>query len=345
VDAHTHPVFARMREEEFALRCRGASYEEILAKGGGILASAAALRETPEADLVAGLRARMDSMLAHGTVLAEAKSGYGLSTESELKSLRAIAAAQRGHAVSLVPTFLGAHAVPQDIDRRRYVDDVADEMVPLVARRRLARFCDVFVEEGAFTLAEGRRVLEAGKRHGLVPKVHADEFRDGGGAALAAEVGAISAEHLGGTGRAGIQALARAGVVAVLLPGTCLFLRLPRLPDARAMIDADVAVAVATDFNPGSSPTENLSLAASLACSMLRMTPEEAIVAITRNAAAACGEDARYGRIASGRPAHLVVLDAPSYLFLPYRMGTNLVESVYVAGRLAWRRSRRGPAS
>jgi imidazolonepropionase len=342
VDAHTHPVVARMREEEFALRCRGASYEEILAHGGGILASARALRETSEADLVAGLLGRLDGMLLHGTTAAEAKSGYGLTTESEITSLRAIQAAARRHPVTLVPTFLGAHALPEEYarDRAAYVREVTEKMIPAVARRRLARFCDVFVEEGAFTLDEGRTVLRAGRSFGLVPKVHADEFRDGGGAALAAEVGAVSAEHLGATGPAGIAALAAAGVVAVLLPATSLFLGLERRPDARAMIAAGVPVALATDWNPGSSPTENLGLVASLACTTLKMTPEEALLGITRNAAGACGLDGAHGRIAVGRRADLVVLDAPSYTFLPYRMGTNLVRTVYVGGRVVVDRGR-----
>lgn len=343
VDAHTHPVFARMREEEFALRCRGAGYEAILAAGGGILASARALQGAPLTALAHGVRRRLDRMLLHGTTTVEAKSGYGLTTESELASLRALRLAARGHPVRVVPTFLGAHALPAAFrhDRRAYVDEVVERMLPAVARERLARFCDVFAEEGAFTIAEARRILRAGVRLGLRPKLHADEFRDGGGARLAASLGAISAEHLGGTGPAGIRALARAGVVPVLLPATCLFLGLERRPDARAMIAAGCAVALATDFNPGSSPTENLSLVAALGCTTLGLTPEEALTAITRNAAAAVGEDARAGRIAAGRPADLVLLDAPSYLHLPYRLGTNLVDTVLVDGAVVVRGGRR----
>ncbi len=343
VDAHTHPVFARMREHEFAQRCRGAGYEEILAAGGGILASARATRETPVTALALGVRGRLDRMLLHGTTTVEAKSGYGLSTRAELDSLEALRLAARGHPVRVVPTFLGAHALPAEHRgrRRAYVDEVVQEMLPRVARRRLARFCDVFVEDGAFTVAEGRRILRAAARLGLRAKVHADEFRDGGGARLAAQVGAVSAEHLGGTGPAGIRALARAGVAPVLLPATCLFLRLPRLPDARAMLAAGCAVALASDFNPGSAPTENLSLVAALGGALLRLTPEEALVGITRNAACAIGEGARAGRIAVGRPADLIVLDAPSYLFLPYRLGTNLVSTVLVAGRVVVKDGRR----
>lgn len=335
VDAHTHPVFARMREEEFALRCRGASYEQVLAAGGGILASARALQDVPVTALASGVRRRLDRMLLHGTTTVEAKSGYGLTTASELASLEALRLAARRHPMTVVATFLGAHALPAEYRTRRraYVDEVVGRMLPAVARRKLARYCDVFVERGAFTRAEGLRILRAARRLGLGAKVHADEFGDSGGATLAAAVGAASAEHLGGTGRAGIQALARAGVVPVLLPATSLFLGLPRRPDARAMVEAGCPVALATDFNPGSSPTENLALVAALGCTMLGLTPEEALVGITRNAAAAIGEEHRAGRIAPGRPADLVVLDAPSWLHLPYRLGTNLVRSVYVAGR------------
>jgi imidazolonepropionase len=336
VDAHTHPVFARMRADEFARRCRGESYERILAAGGGILASAKALQKMSVAALAQDVRARLDRMLLHGTTTVEAKSGYGLTTASEVASLVALRQAARGHPVRVVPTFLGAHALPAEHRARRkaYVDEVIERMLPEVARRGLARFCDVFVERGAFTVPEGRRILRAARALGLGAKVHADELRDGGGARLAAEVGATSAEHLGFTRGPGIRALARAGVVPVLLPTTSLFLGLAARPDARAMIAAGCAVALASDFNPGSSPTENLGLVAALGCTTLGLTPEEALVAITRNAAAAIGEEARAGRIAAGRPADLVVLDAPACVYLPYRLGTNLVHTVIADGRI-----------
>jgi len=341
VDPHTHPAFAKMREDEFAMRCRGATYEEIFAAGGGIHASARRLQKEPMARLVAGIRRRFDRMLLHGTTTAEAKSGYGLTTEAELKSLRAIREASRGHPVRVVSTFLGAHAMPPEhkADREVYVKGVIEVMIPQVAEEDLATFCDVFVEEGAFTLAEAARIFEAGRAHGLRPKVHADQFGDGGGADLAATVGAISAEHLDGTGEEGIRRLREAGVVPVLLPAACLFLGLSR-PNARRMIDVGLAVSLATDFNPGSSPTENLSLVAALACAELGMTPEEAVVAITRNAAAAVGLEAEAGQIAVGRRADLVVLDAPSYVFIPYRLGANLVRTVVAGGRIAVDRGR-----
>ena len=264
VDAHTHPVFARWRDDEFARRCRGESYEAILAAGGGILASARALEATPEADLVAHLVRVFDRMLLDGTTTVEAKSGYGLTLEAEEKSLRALKRAARLVPITVVPTFLGAHAIPAAYSRRRaaYVRLVTKVMIPRIAGERLAEFCDVFCEEGAFTAKESAAILRAGRAHGLLPKIHADEFGDGGGAALAARLRAVSAEHLGGTGAAGIAALSKARVVPVLLPTTSVFLRLASKPDARAMISADCAVALATDFNPGSSPTSSLSLAA-----------------------------------------------------------------------------------
>jgi imidazolonepropionase len=343
VDAHTHPVFARMREDEFARRCRGEDYEQILAAGGGILASARALVKSSPARLAAQVAARFERMLLHGTTTVEAKTGYGLTDEGEKLSLVALQRAAAAAGNRIVPTYMGAHALPDAFRKRRraYVDQVIDEMIPHAASGGFVRFFDVFVERGAFTAAEGRRMCRAARAHGLRVKVHADEFRDGGGARLAAEVGATSAEHLGGTGAAGIRALARAGVVPVLLPATSLFLRLPRRPDARAMIAAGCPVALATDFNPGSSPTENLSLVAALGCLTLSMTPEEVVVAVTRNAAAAVGEEERAGRIAPGRPADLVVLDAPSYEFLPYRLGTNLVHTVLVGGKVVVANARR----
>ncbi len=343
VDAHTHPVFAKMREDEFARRTRGEDYEAILAAGGGIHASAEALREAPQSALVADVRARLDSMLLHGTTAVEAKSGYGLTPESEVKSLRVIQKAAAQHPMTAARTFLGAHVVPKEYHRARaaYVKLLIEQMIPRVARQRLASFCDVFVEKSAFSVKEAREILRAGKRHGLRPKVHADQFRDSGGAKLAAELGAISVEHVDATGRSGIRALAKAGVIPVLLPAAALFTGLTHKPNARALIEAGCAVALATDFNPGTAPSENLALTASLGCSLLGMTPEEVIIAITRNAAAACGLQENHGRIAKGRPANLVVLDAPSYTFLPYRMGTNLVHQVFVNGRKVVKQGRR----
>jgi len=336
VDAHTHPVFADWRTDEFARRCRGETYAQILAAGGGILASAKALGRMSEAELAKRAVAAFDHALLYGTTTIEAKSGYGLTPESERKSLRAIRRARRRARISVVPTFLGAHALPAEYAKKRaaYVRLVTDTMIPRIARERLAEFCDVFCEKGAFTAAESLAILRAGKAHGLRPKIHADEIERSGGALVAAKVGATSAEHLGATDAAGIRALVKAKVVPVLLPTTSVFLKLAKKPDARAMIDAGCAVALASDFNPGSSPTANLSLAAALGCSMLSMTPEEVVTAITRNAAAAVGREGVAGSLAVGRPADVVVIDAPSYVHVPYRMGTNLVHTVLRHGRV-----------
>lgn len=343
VDAHTHPVFAVMREDEFARRCRGEDYEDILAAGGGILSAARHVADLDVRGLGGRVLERLGRMLLHGTTTVEAKTGYGLTLDGEIRSLFALRHAAQRTPQRVVPTYLGAHALPTAYRARRraYEDEVVARVIPVAAATGLARYFDVFVERGAFTLAEGRRMGRAAQRAGLGVKVHADEFRDGGGARLAAELGAVSAEHLGATGPAGIRALARAGVVPVLLPATSLFLGLARKPDARAMIDAGCPVALATDFNPGSSPTENLALVAALGCTTLGLTPEEVVVAITRNAAAAVGEESRAGRIAPGRPADLVVLDAPSYVFLSYRLGTNLVRDVVVGGKVVVSNGRR----
>ena len=342
VDPHTHPVFARWREGEFALRARGADYEEILAAGGGIHASADATRAASLGDLVEGVTRRFDRFLLHGTTLVEGKSGYGLTHESELRSLRALGRAASKHPIQVVRTFLGAHVVPKEFseDRAGYVREITERMLPEVADKRLAEFCDVFVERGAFSVAEATTILRAAKRLGLRAKVHADQFRDGGGALLAARMKAVSVEHVDATRKKGIEALRKAGVVPVLLPTASVFTGLKHLPNGRKLIDAGLPVALATDFNPGTSPTENQMLVASMACSLMGMTPEEAIVGITRNAAAAVGRSATHGQIAIGRHADLVVLDAPSYTFGPYRMGTNLVHAVLVRGRVVARRGR-----
>ncbi len=343
VDAHTHPVFARWREQEFELRCAGAHYEEILAAGGGIHASAQALAHASLQDLATSMRAHLDRMLIGGTTLAEAKSGYGLSLEGEVKSLRAMQRAARGHPVQVARTFLGAHVVPTAYRERRaaYVRLVIQEMLPRVAQGGLAEFCDVFVEKSAFTPAEARRILGAAATLGLKAKLHVDQFRDGGGAALAARLGAVSADHLDATGAAGARALARSGTIGVLLPTASVFTGLKHIARARPLLEAGVAIALASDFNPGTSPGESLLLAAALGCTLLGMTPAESILGITRNAAAALDREPQAGRIAVGRRADLVALDAPSHVFAPYRLGSTLVHSVWVRGVLVAQQGRR----
>ena len=344
VDPHTHAVFAHTREAEFAMRVAGSSYEEIAASGGGIRSSVRAVRETTEDDLVARGLATLDRMLAFGTTTAEAKSGYGLSTDSEVKMLRAIARVGEEHAVRVVPTFLGAHEFPDEWrdDREAYVDLLIEEMIPRVAREGLARHCDVFCEEGVFSVEQSRKVLEAGREHGLEPKLHADELHASGGAQLAAELGARSADHLVCVSEEGIRALAAAGVVAVLLPGTSLSLGGTGFAPARAMIEAGVPVALATDCNPGSSMTESMQIIMSLGSMALRMTPEEVLVAATINAAYAIGAERTVGSIEPGKACDLVVWEVDDYRAIPYHYGVNLAR-VIIAGGVVYRGSHLEP--
>ncbi|HEX2164207.1 MAG TPA: imidazolonepropionase [Thermoanaerobaculia bacterium] len=344
VDPHTHLPWAGTREDELVRRLAGATYQEIAAGGGGILSTVAATRAAGEADLAANVRRRLDLMLAHGTTTAEAKSGYGLSTADELKQLAAIRAAAAGHPVDLVPTLLAAHEVPPEhrADRRRYVDLVCEEIVPAAAEAGLARFCDVFCEEGVFSVEESRRVLAAGARHGLLPRLHADELSASGGAELAAELGALSADHLIEVTDAGIAALAAAGVTAVLLPGTSFFLRKGYAP-ARRLVEAGVPVALATDCNPGSSYTESLPTVFVLAVFELGLSIEEALTALTLNAAACLGLAGEIGSIQEGKRADLVLLDAPNLLHLAYHYGVNPVAAVVKEGRVAHRAKPVGP--
>lgn len=280
-------------------------------------------------------------MLLHGTTTAEAKSGYGLSTADELKQLRAIRRAAAHHSVDLVPTLLAAHEVPPEHreQRSRYLDLVCEEIVPAVAEAGLARFCDVFCEEGVFTPGESRRVLEAGALHGLSPRLHADEFVDSGGAELAAELGALSADHLIAVSEPGIEALARAGVTAVLLPGTSFFLMKHRYAPARKLVEAGVPVALATDCNPGSSHTESLPMILVLAVFELGLGIEEALTGATLNAACCLGLGERIGSVEEGKVADLVLLDAPNLLHLGYHYGINPVAAVVKGGRLVHRTS------
>jgi imidazolonepropionase len=336
VDPHTHLVFARDRVDEWERRLAGATYQEIAAEGGGIRASVRHLRAASRQELVeAGLR-RLDRMLSHGTTTCEIKSGYGLALEHERKSLEAVRELDRRHPIRCVPTFLGAHEVPDEhrADRETYLRLLIDEMIPALAP--LARFCDVFCEEHVFTVEESRRVLEAGKRHGLAPKLHADELAPTGGAELAAEVGAVSADHLVASSDEGIRRMAEAGVIPVLLPGTCWFLRLDRRAPARAMVEAGLAVALATDCNPGSCPTESLPMAQSLACHELGLTPAEALVASTVNAAHAVGEGEEAGSLEPGKRADFMLIDGSDWRAVPYHFGVSIVAEVFVGGALAW---------
>jgi imidazolonepropionase len=337
VDPHTHLPWAGSREEEFAQRLAGKSYLEIAAAGGGILSTVRATRDTSEEDLVELVRERMDRMLSCGTTTAEAKSGYGLSLTDELKQLRAIQRATAEHAVDLVPTLLAAHEVPPEHrnERERWLDVICEEIVPAVAEAGLARFSDVFCEQGVFSAAESRRVLVAARDHGMAPRLHADEFVDSGGAELAAELGALSADHLIAISDRGIEAMAAAGITAVLLPGTSFFLMKHHYAPARRLVAAGVPIALATDCNPGSSHTESMPMVFVLAVFELGLSIEEALTAATLNAACCLDLGDEIGSIEPGKQADLVLLDAPNLLHLAYHYGINPVRAVVKGGIVA----------
>nr|WP_303647087.1 imidazolonepropionase [Haloarchaeobius salinus] len=330
VDPHTHALFAGDRSDEFEAKLRGRTYQELLAEGGGILRTVEAVRRADEDTLLANLLSHLDVMLEHGTTTVEVKSGYGLDTETELGMLRVIGRADEQHPVDVVPTFMGAHAVPQGMDTDDYVDEVVEEQLPAVAEQGIAQFCDVFCEEDVFSVAQSRRVLEAGMEHGLTPKVHAEELAHIGGTQLAAEIGAASADHLLHSTAEDVDALVDGGVVPVLLPGTAFGLG-AEYADAETMLDRDAPVAIATDFNPNCH-SHSMGFAQSLACVGMGMTPAEALLASTYNAAEALDLPARHGTLREGAPADLVVVDAPSFRHVPYQYGVNLVETVWKDG-------------
>jgi len=335
VDAHTHLVFAGSREDEFEMKLEGISYMEILQKGGGILRTVAETRKASLEQLIELGKERLDTMLIHGTTTVEAKSGYGLSTRDEIKCLEAIEKLNKQHPIDVIPTFLGAHAVPNEYRDRPddYVDLVVEEMIPAVAERKLAEFCDVFCEKGVFNVKQSKRILLAGKEYGLLPKIHADEMSWLGGAELAAEVEAVSAEHLLFASENGIKALAEKGVVAVLLPAASFSLMLGKYANARKMIDEGVAVALGTDLNP-ICWVENMQLVIALACRMMRLTPAEALSAATINAAHSLRKAHMIGSLEVGKKADIVIFKVPNYRFLGYRFGVNLVDKVIKNGRL-----------
>lgn len=340
VDSHSHAIFGRARYEEQELRATGVGYLEIARRGGGIHSSVRDLRERSADDLVALAAPRLRRIAAHGTTTLEVKSGYGLSLESELTTLRVIRRLAGEVPLRLVPTFLGAHEVPLEYreaprSREEYIALVTSEMIPAVAAEGLARFCDVFCEPGVYTTSETRRILGAARAAGLALKLHADELENGAAAELAAELGATSADHLAAISETGIAALAQAGTVATLLPGTMLFLGRTRQAPARALVAAGVPVALASDFNPGTSPTVNFPLVLTLGVSQLRLTVAEAFVAATVNGAAALGLAAEVGQIAPGFQADLALFDVSDHREIPYWYGDNRCLQTWVAGRPA----------
>lgn len=333
VDPHTHVAFGGSREREFEMRLEGATYMDIMNAGGGIHATTRMTREASEEELIEQTSKRLDSFLAHGVTTVEGKSGYGLDLETEMKQLRVMKYLQEHHAIDLVPTFMGAHAVPAEYKGKEeeYVNLIIETMLPKVAEEKLAVFNDVFCEVDVFTPEQSKRILEAGKELGLIPKIHADEIKPYGGAELAAEVGAISAEHLLKASDEGIDKMAEAGVIACLLPATALYLR-EEAARGRVMVDRGVPVAISTDCNPGSSPTTSMPLVMNLACISMRMTPAESLCAATYNAACAIGMEDKVGSIEVGKQADIVLWDVENYQKLQYLFGVNHVQQVWKKG-------------
>ncbi len=340
IDSHTHLVFAGSRENEFEQRIQGLSYLEIAERGGGILSTVEATRKASFDELFSLGKKRLNRMLSKGVTTIEAKSGYGLSVQDELKILKVTKALNENHSIDITPTFLGAHTIPKEFrsERKRYVDLLIEEMIPKVAQEGLAEFCDVFCEEKAFSLEESRKILEMGKRYGLKAKIHADQLSSGGGAELAAEVGAFSADHLEYVSPIGIEKMAEKGVNAVLLPGASFFLSMKKFPPAREMIGKGVAVALATDLNPGSSMTESLPLMMTMGCTLFKMTPNEVIQATTIHAAKSMGREKEIGSLDIGKQADVLVLDIPNYRYLPYHFGVDHVEIVIKKGKVVYQK-------
>ncbi len=340
VDCHTHPVFFNHRAHEFVERTQGATYKEISARGGGIRYSVRDLRLAPTETLLQRVLQRLDTFLAYGTTTIEAKSGYGLSLEHELRSLEILQRAAVEHAVEVVPTFLGAHEVPDEYRERRerYVEVVIEEMLPRVAAQRLAKFIDVFCEGHVFHEAESLRILQAGRKHELLPKIHADQLTDSGGARVAIATQAASADHLEFTSPALYHELHKAGVVPVLLPGADFFIRAQRYADAQGMIAAGLPVALATDFNPGTCMTESMPMIMTLACLALRMTPAQALIAATLHAAHALRMGNIIGSLEVGKQADAVLFEAESVNEIPYHFGVNLVHTVIKKGNVVFPR-------
>ena len=339
VDSHTHFVFGGYRAEEFSWRLRGDSYMEIMQRGGGILNTVMATRAASDEELTKTGLKRLDSMLSFGVTTVEGKSGYGLDRDTEIKQLEVMQALDRSHAVDVVPTFLGAHAVPNEYKGRPddFIEYLISEVIPLVADRYLAEFCDVFCEKNVFSVAQSRRLFQNALKQGMKLKIHADEIVQLGGAELAAELGAVSADHLLQASDQGIDDLAAAGVVATLLPGTAFSLKEP-YARAREMIDRDCAVALATDFNPGSCFTESIPLISSLAALHMDIRTEEVITALTINGAAALDRAGAIGSIDVGKQADIIVLEFPSYRFIPYHIGVSTVEKVIKKGNVVFDR-------
>jgi imidazolonepropionase len=335
-DSHTHIVYAGSREGEFVDRINGLSYEQIFERGGGILNSAKKLSDATEDELVESALKRLNEIMFQGTGAVEIKSGYGLSIEAELKMLRVIKKLKALSPLTIKATFLGAHAVPAEYknDKRKYIDIIINEMMPQIEAEQLADYCDIFCEQNYFTKEEAIEILTAGKSHGMTPKVHAEQLSNSGGVLAGVDVGAISVDHLEFVGDKEIDALRNSKTMPTILPGAAFFLSLP-LPPARKMMDAGLAIAVASDYNPGSSPSGNMNVMLSLCCVQYKMTPEEAINATTINSAYAMDLSKTHGSIAIGKQANVFITkEIPSYAFIPYSFGSNLIETVIISGKI-----------
>lgn len=335
IDSHTHLVYAGNREQEFVDRINGLTYEEIANKGGGILNSAKKLQETSEEDLYVQSAHRLEEVMKMGTTAIEIKSGYGLTTEAELKMLRVIKKLKENYPIAIKATFLGAHAIPMQYKGKKdaYLDLLMDEMMPLIAREKLADYVDIFCEKGYFTVEDTHKVLSAGKKFNLIPKIHVNQFNSIGGIQAGIEHNALSVDHLEVVKPEDIEALKGSKTMPVALPSCSLFLGIPYTP-ARDIIDAGLPLALATDYNPGSTPSGNMNLVVSLACIKMKMNPEEAINAATVNAAYAMGLSETHGSITKGKAANFILTEKiPSYGFLPYSFGANHIDSVYINGK------------
>jgi imidazolonepropionase len=335
-DSHTHIVYAGSREGEFVDRINGLTYEQIFERGGGILNSAKKLEEANEEELIESALKRLNEIMWQGTGAVEIKSGYGLRIEAELKMLRVIKKLKALSPLTIKATFLGAHAVPAEYknDKQTYIDIIINEMMPKIAAEQLADYCDVFCEENYFTKEEAIKILIAGKKHGMTPKVHAEQLSNSGGVLAGVEVGAISVDHLEFVGDKEIDALRNSKTMPTILPGAAFFLSLP-LPPARKMMDAGLALAVASDYNPGSSPSGNMNFMLSLCCVQYKMTPEEAINATTINSAYAMDLSKTHGSICVGKQANVFITkEISSYAYIPYSFGSNLIETVIISGKI-----------
>lgn len=334
VDSHTHLVFAASREEEFVMKIKGATYEEIASKGGGILNSAKKLQQASEDQLFERSMVRVNEIIRLGTGAVEIKSGYGLTTKDELKMLRVARRIGKESPLTVKTTFLGAHAVPKETTKEKYIDLILKEMIPAMAEEGLADYIDVFCEQGFFNMDETERIVEEGKKFGMKPRIHANQLHRSGGVQVGVKTNALSVDHLENIGEEEIEALKNSSVMPTALPGAAFFLGLP-FPPARKMIEAGLPLAIASDFNPGSSPTGNMCQMVSLACIKMKMTPREAINAATINTAAAIELESTHGSITVGKIANVFITkQIPSLAFLPYAFGSNLVETVILKGEV-----------